>query len=219
MFQQSKHNSENNSELVFARIRRVCLLRYISYGGRRMSKPNTFKIMPEIAEIAQRFSRGSLPTWRNKMWSHNQTLRRGQRMDLFPRYGASNLLCPTLDRYMIQMHAADIAQALESLTVFGRRVIPLILKNPAAPAWWITGDLLIHRRHWLSLCRNVMNLIRLTELNAGDHVAPLLHRWPDCGALQAASHDAANLFGHFSAPYIGCPPPQPAAPSGLGAPV
>jgi hypothetical protein len=107
---------------------------------------------------------------------------------------------------MIQMHAADIAKALESLTVFGERVVCLIRKNPAGRTWWITRDLLIHRRHWYSLCLNAMDLIRLTELNTDDHVAPLLHRWPDGDALQAAARAAANIFGHFGDPDNDRPP-------------
>ena len=127
-------------------------------------------------------------------------------MRLCPHFGVSSLLCPTLDRYMIQMHAADIANAIESLTAFGERVAHLTRKYPAARTWWITRDLLIHRRHWLSLCRDAMNLIRLMEINADDHIEPLLHRWPDHSALQAAAHAAANIFGQFSAPDIDCPP-------------
>ncbi len=208
LLQQSAPRPETtrNRELVFICIRRVCLLRYISYGARRMSKQRTFKLLPEFAKIAEKFCNRSLPNWRGKMWSHNQTLSRGQRMGLCPHFDASKLLCPTLDRYMIQMHAADISEALKSLTVFGERVAPLIRKNPADPTWWITRDLLIHRRHWYSLCRNAMNLIRLTGIDADDHVAPLLHRWPDCDALHVAARAAASIFGHFSDPDIDCPP-------------
>jgi hypothetical protein len=51
-----------------------------------------------------------------------------------------------------------------------------------------------------------MNLIRLTGIDADDADAPLLHRWPDRGALQAAARAAAGLFGRFSAADTDCPP-------------
>jgi hypothetical protein len=126
-------------------------------------------------------------------------------MGLCPHFDAASLICHTLDHYMMQMHAADIAKALQSLTDFGERVASLIRKNPAAPSWWIRRDLLIHRRHWYALCRNVMNLIRLTGLEVDDLAAPLLHRWPDRGALQAAARAAANIFGPFTGPGTALP--------------
>ncbi len=41
---------EISTELVFIQTRRLCLLRYILYGGRRMSKQRAFKMLPEIQE-------------------------------------------------------------------------------------------------------------------------------------------------------------------------
>jgi hypothetical protein len=188
-------------------MRRLCLLRYISYGGRKMGMRKTFMMLPEIAEIAARYGRSSLPAWRQKKSSYNQTLCRGDRMGLCPHFDASSLLaCPTLDSYMVQMHAADIAKALQSLTVFGERVFTLIRKSPAALAWWINRDLLIHRRHWLASRRHAMSLIRLTGIDADDASTPTRL---SSTAGRTAARTATGLYGRFSAADTDCPPLRP----------
>ncbi len=175
-------------------------------------------ILPEIAEIAARYGRSSLSASRQKMSSYNQTLCRGDRLCL--HFDASSLLVRT-------PHAGQLATWSRCMRLIWQRpsspspASETVSSLPAALAWRIDRDLLIHWRHWLALCRHAMNLIRLTGIDADDADAPLLHRWPDRGDLQAArrrpSFRPFQRRGHGRCGSSSQATPRCPAPWGFGA--
>ena len=193
---------------IFVSVRRTCLLRYISYGGKRLRKQTAFRLIPEIALISRLFGPRTLNMWHQSMRHHNQILKRGERLTLCPIVKVKKLMHSSLDMYILQMHSEKIAKALQSLTAFGERVKVLICQDPTARVWWLHRDMLIQRRHWVALSQHVMNLVSslgLHELN--DHAPPPHHPWPDYDALRAAAKDAARIFGPFVGSDGHCPPP------------
>ena len=193
-------------------IHRCCLLRYISYAGRRLKKARVFKLLPGAREIAQNFP--SVSELQQQLQTHNKSLLRGERMRLDPKLKVQTLICPSLDVFVLQMHSRDVAKALNSLRMFGSRVVELIQQEPLASEWWLDRNLLVHQRDWKSLCVAVMRIIRLTGF--GDSVSdpegvivtptPAIDRWPDRDLLESAARSASSIFGPFETQLSDCPP-------------
>ena len=115
----------------------------------------------------------------------------------------------SLDLFMLQMHAKEIAEVLDSLTAFAERVVRLIQHDEAACSWWLNRHLAIHRDFWRDLSCRVMTLIKLLgflDLDGSSHEAPWppLTPWPDVDLLQHAARRAAKIYGPFGAPDKGC---------------
>ena len=180
-----------------------------------LKKEMIFELLPETREIARYFPKES--EWNLRMQTHNQALRRGERMCHGLGFRVKSLLCPALNVFMLQIHSKAIAKALNSVTKFGERVVEQIQQDPSAPAWWLHRDLLIQGRHWMSLCGEVMHIVQLTGLaDPGGNMSPStpdIDRWPDRDALEVAARSAASIFGPFQAPFSDCPPDAAASAS------
>ena len=187
---------DTDGENIFFSIRRASMIRYVSFGGVRLSKRRIFRILPELAEMEKNFASKSLPTWRKRMLDHNKVLERGARMRLCTFYSISRVLATSFDQYLLQMHSIEIAKLLESMVIFGERVAPLIRSKPFAAAWWLHRDILIQRQHWISLCRSVMAIVRLTR-DPDIVLAPESDPWPGREVLEEAAQAATYVFGQF----------------------
>ena len=86
---------------------------------------------------------------------------RSVKMGLISRLAAERVLAPTLDAYMLEMHSEKVAAVLESFTSFARRIVPLSQRDPDAPCWRISDDILVQRRHWIALTRLVKELVSI----------------------------------------------------------
>jgi hypothetical protein len=67
------------------------------------------------------------------MLQHNALLRRGVRMSLHQRDGrlsVSRLMHCSLDVFMLQMHSREVAEALDSRSTFGERVLSIMRRHP-----------------------------------------------------------------------------------------
>jgi hypothetical protein len=133
-------------------------------------------------------------------------------MKLNRRFNVAKLMHCSLDLFMLQMHSEEIAAALDSLSTFGERVLPIMKRNPGSDDWWLSSDLLIDRRRWDRLARHVMNLIHLLGVGANDHhpdfdrrrqSAPCTHAThssADLTRLRSAVERARSAFGDFAEP-------------------
>jgi hypothetical protein len=185
-------------------------MNHLSYLQARLPSKRVAKVIPEILPQLKSFGRKSLQEWHDKMSQHNALLRRGMSMGLCRKFNAARLVHCSLDIYMLQMHADQIARALECYVSFGRRLKPTIDSDPDAKVWAISPDLSIQRRHWFQLSRRVMNLIRLIGIQvpsrAGDSKGSHATRsspsfpsmpWLDDHGLIIASKSASDIFGDF----------------------
>ena len=111
-----------------------------------------------------------------------------------------------LDEYICNIHAASLAQKLDSIAAFGQRLTRLVNRTKQAKEWWLTRDILIQRRHLALLCRRVIRFTCTinsilekpdisTERNsaiAKPPVAPIFCR--DRGCLQAATQRMSQTY-------------------------
>jgi hypothetical protein len=195
----SKHES---AEQIWACIRKASLLKHISYGGRRLPRYKTAKLLPEIMYISRLFAPKSIIQWTDRMLQHNALLRRGVRMRLHKRHGTTKLVHCSLDLFMLQMHSHEVAEALDSLSTFGERVLPIIERHPESDDWWLSPELLIDRRRWAQLSCRVMSLVHLLGIDCDDTAFETLplSPWPDLTKLVAAVRRARGVFGDFADP-------------------
>jgi hypothetical protein len=205
--EQAATNLDFETSQIFASIRRTNLMKYISYGGMRLKKQTVWKHIPEIAVMSREFGPGSLHSWHQSMQYHNQILKRGEKLSLCQNVKVQKLKHFSLDTFLLQMHSRQIAQLLQSLTSFGERVRTLIRQDPGARSWWLPQDMLIQRRHWLALSRNVMHLIRVLGFHELEDTPMPLHPWLDYDVLSAAALEVARIFGPFDGSDGRCPPP------------
>jgi hypothetical protein len=145
------------------------------------------------------------------MSEHNIVVKRGMRMKLCPQINNSLLMFSSLDKFIVRMCSLQIVDFLLCLIDFGERIVHQIRQHPTALEWWLHEDILIHRRHWISLSHCVSRLLRLAStlrectcsMPAGDE------RWPDHVALDATARAAADLFAPLQSPTRRPPPPPP----------
>jgi hypothetical protein len=116
----------------------------------------------------------------------------------------------SLDLFMVQMHSQQVAEALDSLSTFGERILSIMKGQPDSRRWWLSPDLLIGRRQWLRLSRRVMNLVHLLGIDVDDdaqdrqnriaafEITCPLRSWPDFPKLLAAIRRARGVFEDFA---------------------
>lgn len=191
------------SQIICA-IRQLRVLRYLSFTHGQFSKQRIARCFPELQQINRLFGRWSAQTWADKMAAHNAILLRGESMRLQVIGRVKRLRFSSLDCYILQMHAEDIAGVLNGLSEFAQRVLPKIQQNRIARTWPICNQILIQRRHWLSFARSVMNLLKLLGFDEPRMNGPLslsawLSPWPDFDVLAVAARRAALHFRAFGA--------------------
>ena len=112
-----------DAEQIWAHIRKASLLKHLCYGGRRLSKYRIARQLPETKYISRVFGPKSNHQWTDRMLHHNALLRRGARMKLNLKVNVSKLMHCSLDLFMLQMHSQEVAEALDSFSTFGERVL------------------------------------------------------------------------------------------------
>ena len=194
-------------EQIWTCIRKTSLLRHICYSRKRLPKHRTAKHLPEIMCITKTFGPKSNQQWTDRMLQHNALLRRGgSNMRLHRRVNVAKLMHCSLDLFMLQMHSQQVAEALDSLSTFGERVLPIIKQDPDSRDWWLCPELLIDRRHWLRLSRRVMNLVHLLGIDVdregrnSRRIPAALNPWPDFPKLLASVRRARCVFEEFASP-------------------
>jgi hypothetical protein len=150
-----------DTELIWESVQKAALLKYISYSHGRLSRRKIKKTLPEIIRSLETFGRGSLQDWNDEMLHHNALLRRGASMRLCRHINVARLIHCSLDMYMLHVRSDAVAEALENFLAFGRRMIPLIRRNPDSDDWQLSAEISIQRRHWYKLCLKMMNLVHL----------------------------------------------------------
>ena len=195
------------TERIWCAVRKASLLRFVSYGRRRLPKRKIAKQLPEVIRLFKTFGPKSLQAWNDKLFNYNALLRRGASMRLCRTFNTARLMHCSLDMYMLQMHSDEIAGALDCFSTFGKRVQCQIEDSPDSEVWWLCSDVSIHRNHWFELCRRVMSIIHLLGLDlmevCNDKGRPNLSKYPHnfpCGLtvngqLHSASKAAQDVFG------------------------
>jgi hypothetical protein len=173
------------------RFRRVLVYRYLSFGRARLARKALHQRFPEIGRMSKTgILQRQLSSWSQKMAEHNLVVQRGIKMKLFPHSATRRLIFSNLDEFMVQMYYPEIAEVLNCISEFGRRVVPHVCQEPSAQDWWIDDDVLIHRRDWFAFCRCVVHITELVE-----RLNPMRHT--PCEALDEASNTAIRIFGPF----------------------
>ncbi len=145
--------------LIFRCGQRASILKHISFAGMAINKEEMVQVLPEILPVIKYFGPSSISQWRSSMELDRDIVGRSVRMGLLSRAAAENILAPTLDDYMLEMHSDKIVAVLESFTCFARRIVPLVRNDPDAPCWWINSEVLVQRKHWYFLSRRVTALV------------------------------------------------------------
>ena len=182
-------------------VRRASIMRYISFGYARLKRQQLIKIFPEIARMLRNcFMKRPIDWWQRKMSRHNQVVQRAIRMKFDLRSTSRRPIVSNLDQFIMKMYSPQIAQVLDCFLDFGMRIVPLIQKQPTAPEWWISEEVLMHRHHWFEMCRSVMDIVRLagTVEHGGCPSVRLHERRLVCKELEVAAQAAVSLFGPFT---------------------
>lgn len=193
-------NPQSKSCLLLA-MRRTRIVRYLSFTHGRFSSLKLARRLPELHQSEPSFK--SLNSWTRDMVDHNEILHRGEVLRMNLVGGIKRLTFSSLDRYIMQIHAKSIAKVLNALSKFADRVIPLIQLDRAARSWIIVNQIVIQRRHWFTLARQVMNLLKLlgfddARMSLGSGSPPWRSPWADFDLLAAAACKAAGQYGRFS---------------------
>jgi hypothetical protein len=195
-----------DTEQILSCIGKAELLRFVSYTKQRLPRRIIAKQLPEVIHVFKTFGPKSLKSWNDKLLHHNALLRRGALMRLCRTFNTAKLTHCSLDMYMLQMHSDEIAGALDCISTFGKRVQAQIADFPDSEVWTLSLDVVIQRRHWLELCRRVMNIIRLLDfnMNAGSksqgsrQSEACLYSWPAQKILHASLEAAHEIFGTYA---------------------
>ncbi len=123
-------------------------------------------------------------------------------------------LFPSLDAYILRMHADKLANVLDSLVSFARKVELLKREDPHAWGWHFSKEVFIQSRHWPQLARHVLNLLKLlghpdpddSESTRDDNCTlPSPDVWPNQEALRHAMRRTALIYRAHARPSAGCP--------------
>ena len=179
---------------IFQCIRTASLIKHISYSKTRLTKSDVAKDLPEILAVTKHFQKKFLPRFVEEMSAHNRLLIRGMGQGLSRLIPADKLMCRSLDSYMLRLHSDKISDVLESLTAFAERVSRIILDSKDDRRIVLSNHMLIHRRHWLSLGRRVLQLIRQICLREDELRKNTPELWPHWRRLQSAARQAALVY-------------------------
>jgi hypothetical protein len=178
-------------------------LKIISFAEQRLLSCTTLKYFPELRPYQKFFGSGSHSGWVQELSYHSAVLRRGHQQRLCPMTNATKFLNFRLGQYLMKLHSDKIADVLESLVVFAHRIVPIILNDEDAPAWWLNKKMLVQRRHWISFCRRVMAFISLVLVHENEGEQPISRPSPGEQRLRATAHHAALIYGAFDAYHRG----------------
>jgi hypothetical protein len=152
------------------------------------------QMLPEILPVIKYFGPNSISQWSSSMELDRDIVGRSVRMGLLSRAAAENVLAPTLDDYMLEMHSDKIAAVLESFTCFARRIVPLVRNDPDAPCWWIDSEVLVQRKHWYLLSRRVTALAStIMKCLETDRIRKRSN-WHARAILLTAAQEAARIY-------------------------
>ncbi len=195
------HHGDMDGKLIFKYVRRVSLLKYMSYPGERLKPSATAIILPEIKPFLLDFGNDALSQWEQEMEHLNMLLLRGSKMRLLP-IDQNLRFFTSLDQYIVRMHADKLARCLEALIRFAEKLEPLAVSEPSVRGWFFHEDLGIQRRHWYQLASSVMNLLKLLgdldqdSQNSQDSRHQLLpDAWPNQEVLRDVMRRAVRMYG------------------------
>jgi hypothetical protein len=108
-----------------------------------------------------------------------------------------SLKCSSLDHYMIQMQSGYLAKLLNDICQFGERVVQRMVE--AQDLFWNEDDqMMVERRNWHQLCRQVMNLLHIIGIQEIGFGPFRFKLWPDRDVLSAAAARCRCLIGRFA---------------------
>jgi hypothetical protein len=152
---------------IFKCIRKASLIRHISYTKMRLTHSEVAEDLPEILAESKHFQKRFLSQYEAERSAHNSLLARG---------------------------SDKIADILESLTAFAQRVSLILNDNHNDRRIALNGNLLMHRRHWRSLSRQVLHLIRQICICEAELRKNTPELWPNWNRLQSAAKQAALVY-------------------------
>ena len=199
----SKSANANHHSWILDLFLRARISRFISFSRRRIFVTKLIKHLPEITPSRRFFGKDSKQKWLDEMNFHHQNIDRASRVALAPIKNLGRYRFQTLDPFMLYLHSDKIAESLESFETFASRLLPAIQKDKDSESWSISREIFIHRRHWLALCTQVMNIVKL--VGHFDEAEPGTLTWPGQERLSAAARRAAQAYGPFADPDSACP--------------
>jgi hypothetical protein len=193
-------------EKILRQILKASFLKHISYGRARLPKKTLVKHLPESLQFISTFGGKCISEWYHEMEIHNRTVQRGLRLGLRPC--RPSMVYSSLDAFLLQTRAIEIARAFEALVNFAERLAPLILQDEDASQWWLNSSILIHREHLVLLARHVLTLAKLAKLPESGivendmlsewRVGTIVDAWPDWDRLQRSAMRASEIFSSFA---------------------
>ena len=133
--------------------------------------------------------------WIGMMGAHNRILKRGATMKLLPSCKTEDLQHSSLDLFMLQMESRHLAQILDHFSSFGEKTRSVIITEPDALFWTLSGPIIVERIHWRELCTRVMGILRYIGFEEDDFTFEL-SPWPDREILKASAKRALKTFTH-----------------------
>mmetsp|Transcript_26509 Transcript_26509/g.69711 ORF Transcript_26509/g.69711 Transcript_26509/m.69711 type:complete len:227 (-) Transcript_26509:49-729(-) len=191
-----RHRRQKQAKMsnpLFFGIRSVSIVRYLSFGGRRMPLSATAKYVPQIVPVLRDFHRHSFELWESAMHDHNRILARGEKLGLCRFVKVQSLTFSGVDDFILKVHAPKIISVLESLSGFAETVLQLMREDEFAPSWWFDRRVLIYRGEWIKLSRRVMDLVK--QLKSFDTVIKLDDR---DDLLVCALERVSSLYAGFA---------------------
>jgi hypothetical protein len=186
-----------DKEDIFKCIRKASLIRHISYTKMRLTHSEVSEDLPEILAESKHFQKRFISQYEAERSAHNSLLARGMNQGLSRLIPAHKLICPSLDSYLLRLHSDKIADILESLTAFAQRVSLILNDNHNDRRIALNRHLLMHRRHWRSLSRQVLHLIRQICICEAELRKNTPELWPNWSRLQSAAKQAALVYARM----------------------
>ena len=131
--------------------------------------------------------------WIGMMGAHNRILKRGATMKLLPSCKTEDLQHSSLDLFMLQMESRHLAQILDHFSSFGEKTRSVIITEPDALFWTLSGPIIVERIHWRELCTRVMGILRFIGFEEDDFTFEL-NLWPDREILRTSAKRARQTF-------------------------
>ena len=182
---------------IFQCIRKVSLIRHISYTKMRLTNSDVAKELPEVLAESNHFQKRFLSHYGDEWSAHNSLLLRGMGQGLSRLIPAHKLMCSSLDSFLLRLHSDKISDLLESLTAFAERVSLILLDNSDDRRIVLNSHLLMHRRHWRSLSRRVLHLVRQICICEDELRKGTPELWPNWRRLQSAASQAALVYARM----------------------
>jgi hypothetical protein len=184
-----------DATMLFSQLKKASLSRYISFSQERIPQAQVKELIKEMRTVGY-IDRATLCQWQSWMSEHNRILERGFRMGLLDgRRWAKSMKFTSLDRFMLQMQSKYLAKTLDIFSRFGERVADLIKAESNARMWKVAGPILVERRSWIRLCRQILSLLNL--IFTSKYFKLERSAWPDRELLEFSMQRARQVFGRF----------------------